>query len=117
MLEIVRLTLNSDTVSGNTKLVQTDIQLNVDDRNRAIVDAYLTGGPAGNDAADDLVRELDRNGQTEINVYNRQVDGFEFQLKGEGFGAEGKSQTTTDRLASSSVKPPGDPEYHRRRPR
>jgi hypothetical protein len=103
--------------SGKTKLVQTDIQLDVDDRNREIVETYLNSGATNPDAAGDLARELDRSGQMEVNVYDRQVDGFEFQLKGEGFGVEGKSETTTDGLLSSSVKPPGDPEYHRRRPR
>ncbi len=99
--------------SENSKLVQTEVQLDVNDRNRALVEQYLQKGRIDAHASENLADELDRSGQINVNVYERQIDGFEIMAKGEGFAVEASHKTTTDGLVSSNVKPPGDPEYHR----
>ena len=103
----------AEVKSGNTKLVQTDVELDVNDRNRALVDHYLESGAIDTHAAKNLAQELDHSGQINVNVYERQIDGFEIIAKGEGFGINASHTTTTDGLLSSKRKPPGDPEYHR----
>jgi hypothetical protein len=104
--------VNGGMSSSHKHVVQTDVQLNVDEHNRAIVEHYLKTLGRDPHAVDDLVNELDRDAGVVVTQTSVDESGGSIGGRDTLISAEGHDTHEEEQVDSVKIKLPGDDEFH-----